>query len=129
MLSTLLAAMVVGGVSTPSLRLEAAPAPIVAPAVIEDPEWVRTPTMEELVANFPVDAIQNGASGEALIECGIEAHGRLTGCFVLIERGGDYGFGKATVQLAQHFQMAPRSLSGQPTDGGVVRLPMVWKLN
>lgn len=129
MLSTLVAAVVAAAVSTPSPAFDAGRSAIVAPTIIEDPDWVRTPTIEELVANFPADAVQNGASGEALIECSVESHGRLTGCFVLVERGGDYGFGKATVQLAQHFQMAPRSLSGQPTDGGVIRLPMVWKLN
>lgn len=129
MLPTLLAAIVAAAVSTPSPRFEPTALTPAAPAIIEDPDWVRTPTVEELVANFPADAVQNGASGEALIECSVESHGHLTGCFVLVERGGDYGFGKATVQLAQHFQMAPRSLSGQPTDGGVIRLPMVWKLN
>jgi hypothetical protein len=39
------------------------------------------------------------------------------------------GFGAATVQLAQYFRMAPVSQSGQPTEGAMVRLPMVWKLN
>lgn len=104
-------------------------ASLTEPAIIEDPNWIRTPTMDELVAVFPVAAIQNNASGEALIECRIEAQGQLDNCYVLTERGGDYGFGAATVQLAQHFRMAPQSLSGQPTPGALVRLPMVWKLN
>lgn len=100
-----------------------------APVVIEDPDWVRTPSIEELIAVFPVAAIEKGASGEALIECRVEAQGVLGGCFVLTERGGDYGFGAATVKLAENFRMAPVSLSGQPVEGAKVRLPMVWKLN
>ena len=99
------------------------------PSVVADPEWVRTPTVEELISAFPVAAIEKGASGEALIECHIATGGALDGCYVLTERGGDYGFGAATVQLAQYFRMAPVSQSGQPTEGAMVRLPMVWKLN
>lgn len=98
-------------------------------SVIADPDWVRTPTVEELISAFPVAAIEKGASGEALIECQVRPGGALDGCFVLTERGGDYGFGAATVQLAQYFRMAPRSQSGEPTEGAMVRLPMVWKLN
>jgi protein TonB len=100
-----------------------------ASTVIQDPDWVRTPTVEELIAVYPVAAIEKGASGEALIECRVEAQGALGDCFVLTERGGDYGFGAATVQLAQHFRMGPTSRSGAPTEGALVRLPMVWKLN
>ncbi len=100
-----------------------------APAVIEDPNWVRTPSMDEFVAAFPVAAIEKGASGEALIECRVAAEGALDGCFVLTERGGDYGFGAATVALADHYRMAPVSLSGQQVAGGVVRVSMAWKLN
>jgi hypothetical protein len=33
-----------------------------APSVIVDPDWVRTPTIEELIATFPVAAIEKGAS-------------------------------------------------------------------
>lgn len=100
-----------------------------APAIVEDPDWVRTPTIEELIAVYPVAAIEKGASGEAVVECHVAIGGALADCFVLTERGGDYGFGAATVQLAQHFRMAPVSLSGQPTEGATVRLPMVWRLN
>lgn len=99
------------------------------PAMIADPEWVRTPSIEELISTFPVAAIQNGASGEAVIECQVSAEGALDGCYVITERGGDYGFGAATVQLAQYFRMAARSQSGEPTEGAMVRLPMIWKLN
>ncbi len=99
------------------------------PSVIADPNWVRTPTVEELISAFPVAAIEKGASGEAVIECRVATGGALDGCYVITERGGDYGFGAATVQLAQYFRMAPRSQSGEPTEGAMVRLPMVWKLN
>lgn len=114
---------------------EAAPAPTLTlavapqPAMIADPQWVRTPTIDELISTFPVAAIENGASGEAVIECHVAAQGALDGCYVITERGGDYGFGAATVQLAQYFRMAPTSQSGEPTEGAMVRLPMVWKLN
>jgi len=114
---------------------EAAPAePIflaaaTAPSVIADPDWVRTPSVEELISAFPVAAVEKGASGEAVIECQVRSGGALDGCYVITERGGDYGFGAATVQLAQYFRMAPVSQSGEPTEGAMVRLPMVWKLN
>lgn len=108
-----------------TVTLAAAP----QPAMIADPEWVRTPSVEELISSFPVAAIQTGASGEAVIECQVAPGGALDGCYVITERGGDYGFGAATVQLAQYFRMAPTSQSGQPTEGALVRLPMVWKLN
>lgn len=100
-----------------------------APAVIEDPNWVQTPSMDEFVAAFPAAAIENGASGEALIECRVASEGALNDCFVLTERGGDYGFGAATVALAEHYRMAPTSLSGRNVAGGVVRVAMAWKLN
>jgi hypothetical protein len=59
------------------------------PSVIADPDWVRTPTVEELISAFPVAAIEKGASGEALIECQVRPGGALDGCFVLTETGTD----------------------------------------
>ncbi|MDO9472373.1 MAG: TonB family protein [Caulobacter sp.] len=126
-LSLIAAALVANPEAAPAepvLLAAAAPSPVIA-----DPAWVRTPTVEELISAFPVAAVEKGASGEALIECQVRAGGALDGCYVITERGGDYGFGAATVQLAQYFRMAPRSQSGEPTEGAMVRLPMVWKLN
>lgn len=124
LLAVALAATPDSAPAEPVLLAAATPDPVIA-----DPDWVRTPTVEELISTFPVAAIEKGASGEALIECHVAAGGALDSCFVLTERGGDYGFGAATVQLAQYFRMAPVSQSGAPVEGAVVRLPMVWKLN
>jgi len=99
------------------------------PAVIEDPNWVQLPTGADFIAAFPKAAIEQRASGEAVIECRVAAEGRLGDCAVLSETPAQYGFGEATLALAEHFRMAPQSLSGEPVDGALVRLPMVWKLN
>jgi len=126
-LSLIAAAVVASPDVTPTEPVSLAAAPV--SNLIADPEWVRTPSVEELISTFPVAAIQSGASGEAVVECHVARGGALDGCYVITERGGDYGFGAATVQLAQFFRMAPTSQSGEPTEGAMVRLPMVWKLN
>lgn len=113
--------------SQPSPATPFAPAP--APAVIEDPDWVQLPTGADFIAAFPRAAIEQGASGQALIECRVADEGRLGDCAVLSETPAEYGFGQATLALAEHFRMGPESLSGAPVDGGIVRLPIVWKLN
>jgi protein TonB len=48
---------------------------------------------------------------------------------ILSEEPGGWGFGDASIRLAQReFQVRPQTVDGQPTDGGSVTFPISWRL-
>ena len=98
------------------------------PEVIENPEWLRHPSSQDLARFYPSRAASEGTEGDAIIECTVQANGRLANCSVVSESPAGAGFGRATLQLATQFQMRPQTHDGAPVGGARVRIPIGWRL-
>lgn len=96
------------------------------PQVITRPVWIQRPSGEDMARYYPAAATKAGVTdAKVLVECAITADGHLEKCRTRMEKPADYGFGEATIKLAQHFQMQALDHDGAPTAGGVVNIPIV----
>ena len=96
---------------------------------IGNPTWLKRPGANEFARFYPDRAQRMGQEGSATITCAVTATGSLTGCRLVRETPDDYGFGAATLKLAQYFKMSPRTVDGQPVEGGQVTIPIRFNLD
>ena len=102
------------------------PAADTPPDMITDPQWIATPTGEDLARYAPAGARGNGG---ATVECRIDAKGWLKFCHVVAETEPRENWGEATLAVvSRKFRSAKLSKSGQPTEGKLVRIPIQWRL-
>ena len=59
---------------------------------------------------------------------GVARDGLLIHCKVLAEDPRGAGFGEAALKLSERFKMKPMSRDGQPVAGGVVRIPIKFRI-
>jgi TonB family protein len=95
--------------------------------VIQRPDWVQKPTGDDVERFYPAKAKAEYVSGRATIICDVTAEGRLIDCEVVRESPQGYGFGEAAVSLGAIFRMSPKLIDGQPVDGGVVTVPIIFE--
>lgn len=95
---------------------------------ITDPDWRRVENPGNPLRFYPKQAQDLSVEGAATISCVVDADGRLQDCKVLDETPAGYGFGDAALRMKVLFRMKPLSRSGQPVDGGVVRVPIRFRL-
>lgn len=95
--------------------------------VIQHPDWVQKPTGDDVERFYPSKARAESVSGRATIICDVTNEGSLVHCKVIEESPKGYGFGEAAVSVGQIFQMSPKRVDGQPVDGGVVTIPIVFQ--
>jgi len=103
--------------------------PPASPPDIRNPTWLRRPGATEFARFYPDRAQRMGKEGSATITCAVTAAGSLTGCRLVRETPEDYGFGDATLKLAQYFKMSPRTVDGRAIEGGQVTIPIRFNLN
>lgn len=100
------------------------PAPV-APE-ITNPRWIERPDGRDFERYYPNRALSRGQGGRVMLECTVNADGRIN-CAVLSEDPANWGFGEAALRIARSFRMSPRLENGQPTAGGRVRVPIVFR--
>lgn len=89
---------VVASVDLPKVEMEAnGPVPI----------WAHRPSFEEAQRYYPEDAQRKGLSGGAILNCGLDIRGYVTGCRVVGETVEGQGFGEAALRLSRRFVAQP----------------------
>jgi len=96
---------------------------VAAAAQDSSPDWVRKPSGDDLMAAWPVRALERGLGGKAMLLCEVNVRGGLENCSVESESPAGEGFGAAALLLTPSFQMKPKVRDGQP-ERGVVRIPI-----
>jgi len=96
--------------------------------LIVDPKWLSQPSAEEMSRFYPDRAIDLNLTGQATLFCSVVASGKLTDCRVVSETPAGAKFGDAALKLAGFFRMSPRTVDGQPVDGGLTRISIGFKL-
>lgn len=77
-------------------------------------------TAREARRYYPRAALEQGLSGQAVVECLVDERGRLD-CTTTLEAPLGAGFGDAAIRMTREFRIAPRTRDGQSTAGGRAR--------
>ena len=94
------------------------------PEAITNPSWVRPP----MPLSYPAAAIEQGlTSGEAMLSCGVEADGAMSGCTIVSEEPVGAGYGAAALEAAAQARLSPRTVEGVAA-GGTVRFTVRFRL-
>lgn len=84
------------------------------PVTITDPVWTERPRNPERF--YPREAFMQGVAGEVVLDCDVDASGRLS-CEVTSETPAGRGFGEAALRIARAHVMRPAMRNGAPTNG------------
>ncbi len=96
--------------------------------IVTRPDWSRLPNASDLVRFYPRRESVLGQGGMAVMRCRVERTGTLSACAIVREEPQGAGFGSAVLHMARLFQMKPMSVDGRPVAGGIVMIPVKFKL-
>ncbi len=97
--------------------------------ILAHPDWSSLPGASDLARFYPRKASDRGIDGLAIIRCRVERTGALSACTVVREAPQGFGFGRATLRLAPLFRMKPMSVDRRPVAGGIVMVPVKFRLH
>jgi len=118
----LLALLMAAAVSAP------AGSPPTPPGLHTNPDWLKKPTIEELLAVWPVRALREGVNGKAEVSCIVNVHGLLEQCAIVSESPSGMDFGAAALLLTPSFLMKPASGPDGPVPARA-NIPINFKTN
>lgn len=96
---------------------------------VVDPDWSSVPSGSDLARFYPPKAAARGLEGIAVMRCRVERNGSLAACAIVREAPQGAGFGKALLRMEPLFRMKPMSVNGRPVAGGIVNIPVKFKLS
>lgn len=82
------------------------------PVILATPDWAKEPTGKEWTDAWPKAAMSSGVQGLAILQCQVEADGKLSGCAAVEEAPSGLGFAQAALTLSQSYQLRSRPASG-----------------
>ena len=88
--------------------------------------YTQTPTGPDFARYYPPRALAEKKDGRVTLDCIVQADQSLK-CAVRTEDPTEYGFGPATLSLANAFRVAAIH-DGAPTVGKSVVLPVWWRM-
>ena len=98
------------------------------PTVIQNPDWLRKPSGEDVARFYPERALRMNVEGRATLSCTVNAAGSLEGCTLVSEIPDDQEFGGAALRMTRLFKMRPMTRDGVPVSGGTVKIPLRFQL-
>lgn len=97
------------------------------PRRVTRPAWVEAPSGVEIGEAFGPALRQAGLTRtRVVIDCGISAEGRLTGCGTAADTPAPVS--AAALAIAAKFRMNPWTTEGEPVEGARIRLPLRYEL-
>lgn len=107
------------------LLISLAIAALAGPVLAQDsnPEWLKRPTPEDLLAVWPAEALKSGRGGRVELGCTVTVQGSLRDCRVLSEDPAGQGFGAAAMVLTRQLLFKPARKGGQAVEQAI-RLPI-----
>ena len=90
-----------------------------APAQDTHADWLKRPSLQDIMAVYPPGAISQGLSGKATIRCVVTVQGALRACQVVSEKPPGSGFGNAAITLTPQLLMKPALHGGAPVESSV----------
>lgn len=79
-----------------------------------DADWLKRPSMEDLMTVWPEEAWKKGLGGKATLVCSVSLQGALFDCWVAEETPAGAGFGRAAMALAPQLLLKPATHDGKP---------------
>ena len=96
------------------------------PRLVAKPQWMRVPTVDQLLGSFP-GGKQPATAVRVALDCLVQPGGKLNDCKVQSEQPTGEGFGTAAVNMSQYFQVTSWTADGLPTVGGRIRVPIRYE--
>lgn len=84
-----------------------------ATPIIVNPSWAELPAPDDMAGAYPGFAGTAKLSGQANLVCIGAPNGRLAACDVVWEAPEGLGFGRAALEVAPRFRLAPRTVDGE----------------
>jgi TonB family protein len=100
------------------------------PTEIPKPNWRRAFDHATVVSVFPAKALAlHVTSGTAVLDCGVNQLGRLTGCAAVSESPPGLGFGDAAIKASHAMAMTAWTEKGEAVEGARVSVPITLDMS
>ncbi|HEY2709381.1 MAG TPA: TonB family protein [Caulobacteraceae bacterium] len=85
-----------------------------------NPNWLVTPTADNVSRVYPTKALKRRLSGDVLLACTVDTEGYLFDCEVSQETPPAVGFGNAALEITAYMRMSPATNSGVPVTAPIL---------